>query len=823
MYFQEWKKLLSLVFCGLLLFGCSDKYDDSALRNDLNDLENRVTKLEELCKQMNTNISSLQKIVEALQDNLSISKVEQISDGYIIHFSDGSTATIKNGKNSEDAPIIGVKKDTDGIYYWTLDGEWLTDEKGNKVKAQGTDGKDGVDGEDGNDGVDGEDGVDGTNGKDGKDGITPQLKIENGRWMLSMDNGKTWTDIGQATGADGKDGEDGEDGTDGEDGVDGKDGTNGIFKSVREDDDNVYFTLEDDSVITIPKSDNSKFAIAFDTTDIAILNGGESKTISYTITDATENTVVKAIAQDGWKVKVNATSTDKGTITITAPNPIVESEILVFANDGSYRTVMVSLNCMQGQINIADNSIDATPAGGTQEIKLTTNLDYTVEIPDNAKSWLSLAPETRAMREDTIVFEVTANEGIQRYATVALKDEQGNILQTIIFRQLGMCTEIHVETKGELENELADYDYANIESLKITGVLNDVDFLFIYRMMPNLKNLDIAEVNITALPTQAFYNSKNVEHLILPNTLITIGEEMFYQSDLRSVVIPTNVTTVGYSAFKRCSSLTTVTFEKESQLKTIGGDYYYGAFSDCTALTSIEIPASVETIGNTAFSDCSSLATVTFEKGSRLKTIGNNAYYRCTSLTSIEIPASVETIEKKAFMHCSSLATVTFEKGSQLKTIAGDSYDGAFSDCTALTSIEIPASVETIEATAFKRCSKLATVTFEKGSQLKIIGGGFDTNVGYRYIYGAFSELKNLMTVDMSACTQVEIIEECAFYNDPELRLFKVSTETPPTCENNAFVGINPYSVLKVPSGCANAYKAATGWKNFASITGLDE
>ena len=873
------KKLLSLVFCGLLLFGCSDKYDDSALRNDLNDLENRVAKLEELCKQMNTNISSLQKIVEALQDNLSISKVEQISDGYIIHFSDGSTATIKNGKDSEDAPIIGVKKDTDGIYYWTLDGKWLTDEKGNKVKAQGTDGKDGVDGEDGNDGVDGEDGVDGTNGKDGKDGITPQLKIENGRWMLSMDDGKTWTDIGQATGADGKDGEDGADGTDGEDGVDGKDGTNGIFKSVTEDNDNVYFTLEDDSVITIPKSDNSKFAIAFDTTDIAILNGGESKTISYTITDATKNTVVKAIAQDGWKVKVDATSTDKGTITITAPNPIVESEILVFANDGSYRTVMVSLNCMQGQINIADNSINATSAGGTQEIKLTTNLDYTIEIPEDAQSWLSLAPETRALREDTIVFEVTANEGMQRYTTVALKDEQGKILQTIIFRQLGTCTEVHVETKGELENELAGYDYANIESLKITGVLNDVDFLFIYRMMPNLKNLDIAEVNITALPTQAFCESTNVEELILPNTLITIGEKMFYRSELKSVVISANVTTIENIAFWDCSKLTTVTFEKGSQLKTIGHNAYY----ECTSLTSIEIPASVETIGNTAFSDCSSLATVTFEKGSRLKTIGNNAYYRCTSLTSIEIPASVETIEKKAFMHCSSLATVTFEKGSQLKTIGGgyssSYYHGAFSDCSSLTSIEIPASVETveaaafsdcsqlatvtfekgsqlkiigggysssyyygaflgcssltsieipasvetIEATAFKRCSKLTTVTFEKGSQLKTIGGGFDTNVGYRYIYGAFSELKNLMTVDMSACTQVEIIEECAFYNDPELRLFKVSTKTPPTCENNAFVGINPYSVLKVPSGCANAYKAATGWKNFASITGLDE
>ena len=768
------KKLLSLVFCGLLLFGCSDKYDDSALRNDLNDLENRVTKLEELCTQMNTNISSLQKIVDALQDNLSISKVEQISDGYIIYFSDGSTATIKNGKDSGTIPIIGVKQDTDGIYYWTLDGEWLTDEKGNKVKAQGTDGKDGVDGEDGNDGANGEDGVDGTNGKDG---ITPQLKIENGRWMLSMDNGKTWTDIGQATGADGQDGADGTNGKDGD----------SFFQSVTEDDNNVYFTLIDGTVITIPKGDNSQFAIAFDTTDIAILNGGESKTISYTITDATENTVVKAIAQDGWKVKVNATSTDKGTITITAPDPIVESEILVFANDGSYRTVMASFYCHEKQvldINIADNSINVLPAGGTQEIKLTTNLDYTVEIPDNARSWLSLAPETRALREDTIVFEVAANEGIQRHATVTLKGEQDNILQTIIFRQLGTCTEIHVETKGELENVLAGYDYANIESLKITGVLNDVDFLFIYRMMPKLKNLDIAEVNITALPTQAFYKSTNVEHLILPKTLTTIGKEMFYRSKLKSVVIPASVETIEAAAFMGCSSLATVTFEKGSQLKTIGGGYssyypnYYGAFLDCTALT------------------------------------------------SIEIPASVETIEAAAFMRCSKLATVTFEKGSQLKTIGGDYsssyYYGVFSDCTALKSIEIPASVETIEATAFKGCSSLATVTFEKGSQLKTIGGGY-YSYSSSYYYGAFCQLKNLMTVDMSACTQIETIGECAFYGDFELRLFKIGTEIPPTCENYAFSGINPYSVLKVPSGCADAYKAATEWKRFASTTGLDE
>ena len=649
----------------------------------------------------------------------------------------------------------------------------MTDEKGNKVKAQGTDGKDGVDGEDGNDGVDGEDGVDGTNGKDGKDGITPQLKIENGRWMLSMDDGKTWTDIGQATGADGKDGEDGADGTDGEDGVDGKDGTNGIFKSVREDDDNVYFTLEDDSVITIPKSDNSKFAIAFDTTDIAILNGGENKTISYTITDATENTVVKAIAQDGWKAKVNATSADKGTITITAPNPIVESEILVFANDGSYRTVMVSLNCMQGQINIADNSIDATPAGGTQEIKLTTNLDYTVEIPDNAKSWLSLAPQTRAMREDTIVFEVTANEGIQRYATVALKDEQGNTLQTIIFRQLGTCTEIHVETKGELENELAGYDYANIESLKITGVLNDVDFLFIYHMMPKLRDLDISDVNITTLPTRVFYNSKNIENLILSKTLSTIDTEAFYNSALKSVIVPNGVTTIEKCAFQNCSELKDVTFQEDSQLRTIEGGYSYGAFYGCTSLTSIEIPASVQTIGEAAFEACVKLATVKFDKESRLETIDSRSFYSCP-ITTIDIPASVQTIGEAAFQECTKLATVRFEHNSQLKSIEGGYYRSS---------------------------------------------SGSDYFSGP---IGAFYRLPNLRTVDMSNCTQVESIGGYAFYGNSELRLVKIGTPTPPTCDQAAF-GVNPQSVLKVPTGCADAYKAAIGWRGFTSITGLDE
>ena len=197
------KKLLSFLLCGLLLFGCSDKYDDSALRNDLSDLGNRVAKLEELCKQMNTNISSLQTIVTALQNNDYVTGVTPVMQngkevGYTITFSKSSPITIFHGKDGADGlghtPVIGVKRDTDGVYYWTLNGSWLTDERGDKIKAEGKDGANGSDGED---------------GTNGKDGITPKFKIENDYWFISYDNGTNWTQLDKATGEDGKDGADG--------------------------------------------------------------------------------------------------------------------------------------------------------------------------------------------------------------------------------------------------------------------------------------------------------------------------------------------------------------------------------------------------------------------------------------------------------------------------------------------------------------------------------------------------------------------------------------------------------------------------------------
>ena len=263
----------------------------SACHNDIWDaidgLDSRVTKLEELCKEMNTNITSLQTIVDVLQSNDFITGVVEIKKdgeviGYTITFGKHDPITIYHGQDGKDGqdgqngadgkdgstPVIGVAQDTDGVYYWTLNGEWLLDDNGNKLPVSGKDGQNGTngsngqDGADGKDGQDGEDGKDGADGQDGKDGITPQLKIEDGYWYISYDNGATWTQLGRATGEDGqdgKDGADGEDGKDGQNGADGKDGQDGdsMFQSVTQDENYVYFTLADGTVIKIAKGNGN--------------------------------------------------------------------------------------------------------------------------------------------------------------------------------------------------------------------------------------------------------------------------------------------------------------------------------------------------------------------------------------------------------------------------------------------------------------------------------------------------------------------------------------------------------------------------------------
>ena len=151
------KRFYLFAFICAILTSC----EDLNILERLDDHEQRISSLETFCNQSNTNISALQDIVQALQENEHVQTVVPIKEngeeiGYVVTLSSGKTLTIYHPANDSGnvpsgnaAPSIGVKKDSDGMYYWTFGGEWLTDNTGNRVKAVGTDGKDGKDGKNG--------------------------------------------------------------------------------------------------------------------------------------------------------------------------------------------------------------------------------------------------------------------------------------------------------------------------------------------------------------------------------------------------------------------------------------------------------------------------------------------------------------------------------------------------------------------------------------------------------------------------------------------------------------------------------------------------
>lgn len=171
--------LLAIALFGVAMWSCS--YDDDDLWKAVDDLDSRMEAMEQAMKSANTDIDALQKLVDALQKNVTVTSVIKNNDGYTITFSNGETATITNGKNGIDAPAVSVKKDGDGLYYWTLDGDFILVD-GEKIKAQGED------------------------GAPGQNAVSPKLRIntETKEWEMSIDNGTTWTSMGvRAEGTDG--------------------------------------------------------------------------------------------------------------------------------------------------------------------------------------------------------------------------------------------------------------------------------------------------------------------------------------------------------------------------------------------------------------------------------------------------------------------------------------------------------------------------------------------------------------------------------------------------------------------------------------------
>ena len=317
--------IIYISIIALILFGgCENPFRDEFIS-----LQEKIDNYKGDIDKANSNLASIGGIVEELQNGGYVKDyVELFEDGerigYTLIFSDDKSFNIYNGKDGQNGsdghtPTIGVKQDSDGKWCWTIDGEWLKDENGNKIIASSDD------------------------GPEGANGLTPKLIIEGGYWYISYDNEQSWCKIDKASGRNG------------EDGV-------SFFKNVNVDGDTVLLTLADGTIIAVPKNTPFKLTLSDNMVELA---GGETYSVSYTLSGLLDNCVVAAdCSSDYWQVEVEKEDNEHGLILITAPNRLDKSQVTVWASNGTFTTMSAIVVSVESDGNLS--------AGGTANCYIVT-------------------------------------------------------------------------------------------------------------------------------------------------------------------------------------------------------------------------------------------------------------------------------------------------------------------------------------------------------------------------------------------------------------------------------------------------------------------
>ena len=254
--------------------GCS-KYDDSGLWDTIDGLNGRIEDIESEAESANSDIESLMKVIDALRNDVYIERVKADGNGYVVYFSDGSSASLSSGESGMAAPVLSIAKDVDdGVYYWTLDGSWMIMD-GKRIPAQGVD------------------------GEKGQEGTSPKLRInpETMMWEVSAD-GDSWVSTGVV--AEGKDGSAGPSGS-------------CIFREVRTSDPSyVTFVLADGTEIDVPR------AILFDVEGMSESESNDFLCGSNSVYDVEMAAVSGSyiVSPDGWSAVLDMADS---TLSITAP------------------------------------------------------------------------------------------------------------------------------------------------------------------------------------------------------------------------------------------------------------------------------------------------------------------------------------------------------------------------------------------------------------------------------------------------------------------------------------------------------------------------
>ena len=615
------RKTLTLLLAALALTAC--KYDDSALWEQLDQnkeyiaASERIAALEVWQAKTNTNIQSTRTLLGLSDYITAVTPVTEagVRVGYTITFHNSPAITIYNDENGVAGitPQIGVTKDDEGKWYWTLNGDLLTDGEGSSIQANG-------------------DSAPMPQLSTGASLIVSQdfdgSAIVDDAIYLSVDDGKTWTRV---SGEDSK----------------------SFFSDVDTSDATcVTFTLADGASFSIVRYTDLK--LTFDRSAVH-LGYGNTITVGFTAegneTFSTDNLII--VAPVGWKVSTGlATRASTGfSLTVTAPGEaqltagtaVAEGDILVMLSDMQSKTVIgrIKADCKDTYLVMHDVSeVDIAAAIGDRydltSVTVTSgsfNKEDWRAIFYNRPSLLYLDLEGAVYTGDDaneFYYQLGSNE----LPLIDVKLPQGVTgLGTGAFRN---CLFLPSITLPEELTIIRDFTFYGCSALT---------------------SIDIPD-EVTSIGESAFKSCSSLTSIDIPDEVTSIGESAFEScSSLTSIILPEGLQSIGDYAFQNCTSITSVTLP--ASLKSIE----IRTFEYCSSLTSVILPEELTTIEMEAFRGCSSLSTITLPEG--LTSIGVYAFENCTSLTTVTcLSTAPPELSDDTFSGCKALTTIYVPAGS---------------------------------------------------------------------------------------------------------------------------------------------------------------